>query len=345
MKAVVATAPAPNSVELLDVAEPSADPDAVIVQVEAVGICGSDVHILHGNVSWDMAYPVVLGHEFSGRVTAVGSAVRDFSIGDYVVSETAAHLSTRTEWYRTGTYNLDPDRRGFGARENGAMAERVAVPERCLHRLPSGVSFLQGALTEPTCVAYQATCVQTDIKPGDAVVVVGAGTIGVLSAWLATKSGGSPVVVVGLPRDQPRAALIAELGPIQFASSVEDAQEVLASAGRELAEVVIDAAGASSALSTAMRLARPNGHITKVGWGPEPFAESLDALIAKQLTLRGSFSHTWPVWERVLALLADGSGEVVERIVGWQGPLDDWAVGFSKQADGHVVKAVLLPQG
>ena len=344
MKAVVATAPGSDQVELLDVEEPWCRPDQVVLRVEAVGICGSEVHILHGNVSWDMAYPVTLGHEFSGVVVEVGDDVTLYVPGDRVVSETAAGLDTKSEWYRTGHYNLDPHRRGFGARANGGMAARVAVPERCLHRLPDAVSFKQGALTEPICVAYQATCVQTEIRPGDAVAVIGAGTIGLLSAWLATRSGAGPVAVVGLPEDAPRAETARALGEIDFATSAEGVRAVFERRSRGGADVVIDAAGASPALKTALELARPNGQVTKVGWGPEPYGHSLDPIVAKQLTLRGSFSHTWAVWERVLALLASGAGEVVEQIVGWEGSLDDWATGFKLQSDGAVIKAMLRPR-
>jgi L-iditol 2-dehydrogenase len=343
VKAVVATAPGANCVELQDVEVPTCGPDQVIVQVEAVGICGSEVHIQHGNVSWDMAYPVTLGHEFSGIVIEVGDEVTLFAVGDRVVSETAAEIDTKAEWYRIGTYNLDPHRRGFGARADGGMAERVGVPERCLHRLPDAVSFKQGALAEPICVAYQATCVRTEIRPGDAAVIVGAGTIGLLCAWLATRSGAGPVVVVGLPRDASRAETIHALGPIEFVTSAKDARACLSRHGRDGADVAIDAAGASLALHTALELARPNGQVTKVGWGLEPYGHSLDPIVAKQLTLRGSFSHTWAVWERVLTLLASGAGEVVEQIVGWEGPLDQWATGFNLQSDGTVIKAVLLP--
>ena len=259
------------------------------------------------------------------------------------ISETAAGIDTTAEWYRTGAYNLDPHRRGFGARADGGMAERVAVPGRCLHHLPDKVSFKQGALAEPTCVAYQATCVRTEIRPGDAVVVVGAGTIALLSAWLATRSGAGPVIVVGLPADEGRAEIIQALGAIDFATSASGASSVLEQHGRRGADVALDAAGTSAALVTALEVARPNGQVTKVGWGPEPFRHSLDPIVAKQLTLRGSFSHTWPVWERVLYLFASGGGEVVEQIVGWEGSLAEWATGFELQADGAIVKGILRP--
>jgi alcohol dehydrogenase/L-iditol 2-dehydrogenase len=344
VRAVVATSAGRDKVELLDVPEPECGRAQVIVRVEAVGICGSEVHILHGNVSWDMRYPVTLGHEFSGVIVEAGEDVTSFAVGDRVVSETAAEIDTMTEWYRTGAYNLDPHRLGFGARANGGMAERTAVPERCLHHLPEAVSFKQGALTEPICVAYQATCVQTEIRPGDAVVVVGAGAIGLLSAWLATRCGAEPVIVAGLPTDARRAATIRALGAIEFADSTASAHAVLERRSRSGADIVIDAAGASAALVTALELVRPNGQVTKVGWGPEPFGHSLDAIVAKQVTLRGSFSHTWAVWERVLLLLAGGAGDVVEEIVGWEGSLQEWATGFESQSEGAVVKAMLRPQ-
>ncbi|KKK05781.1 alcohol dehydrogenase catalytic domain-containing protein [Micromonospora sp. HK10] len=343
MKAVVATAAGRDRVELLDAREPVCGHEQVIVRVEAVGVCGSEVHIQHGTISWDMAYPVTLGHEFSGVVVEVGEEVTGFAVGDRVVAETAAEIDTSSEWSRTGFYNLDPHRRGFGARADGAMAERVAVPERCLHRLPDEVSFKLGALTEPMCVAYQATCVQTRIRPGDAVAVVGAGTIGLLSAWLATRSGAGPVIVIGLARDAARIDTMKALGVTGFATSTEDAREILQSHGRDGVDVAIDAAGASAALRTALDLTRPNGQVTKVGWGLEPYAYSLDPIVAKQLTLRGSFSHTWAVWERVLALLARETSRVVEQIVGWEGPLDEWATGFALQSDGSVIKAMLRP--
>ena len=232
MKAVVATAAGSGQIALLDAPEPKCGPNDVIVGVEAAGICGSDVHIFQGNVSWDMAYPVTLGHEFSGVIVEAGEDVTLFSVGDRVVSETAAGIDTKGDWYRTGAYNLDPDRRGFGVRVDGGMAERIAVPERCLHQLPGAVSFRQGALTEPTCVAYQATCVQTTVRPGDAVAVVGAGTIGLLCAWLAARSGASLVMVVGLPSDESRSSTIESLGAIELATSADAAKRLLERRGR-----------------------------------------------------------------------------------------------------------------
>ena len=93
---------------------------------------------------------------------------------------------------------------------------------------------------------------------------------------------------------------------------------------------------------TALDIVRPAGWITKVGWGPQPLGFSLDPLVQKNITLRGSFSHNWPVWERVLRLLADGSLDV-RPLIGGVWPLDQWHTAFETMHSGRIAKAVLKP--
>jgi alcohol dehydrogenase/L-iditol 2-dehydrogenase len=105
---------------------------------------------------------------------------------------------------------------------------------------------------------------------------------------------------------------------------------------------VIDAAGASSALASALAWVRPAGAICKVGWGPQPLGFSIDPLVQKNVTLQGSFSHNWPIWERVLRLLASGQLDVrplISRVAG----LGDWRSCFEGMAEGSLLKAVLKP--
>jgi alcohol dehydrogenase/L-iditol 2-dehydrogenase len=105
---------------------------------------------------------------------------------------------------------------------------------------------------------------------------------------------------------------------------------------------VIDAAGVSATLQKALQLVRPNGHVTKVGWGRQPLGFSLDPLVQKNVTLQGSFSHNWPVWERVLALLAGGQLDV-KPIIGGVWPITEWQEAFEKMHKGETVKSVLRP--
>ena len=108
------------------------------------------------------------------------------------------------------------------------------------------------------------------------------------------------------------------------------------------ADVIIDAAGVSPTLKLAIDLVRPSGWITKVGWGPKPLDFSIDPLVQKNVTLQGSFSHHWTIWERVLALLANGQLDVTPIIGGTWG-LEDWHEAFETMHDGRIVKSVLKP--
>jgi alcohol dehydrogenase/L-iditol 2-dehydrogenase len=336
--AVVNFSAEPHSVELREFTRPEPGPEDILLAVEAVGVCGSDLHQWTSTHSWKVNYPVVLGHEFGGRIAAVGREVKNWREGDRVVSETAAVIDPDSPLTREGLYNLDPTRRGFGYGVDGAMTRFVRVPARCLHRVPDGLAMEQAALTEPCCVAYNAVVNNAKVRPGDRVVVLGPGPIGILCAAMARLQG-AQVALVGLERDQARLEVAKAYGCeviIGDATVWAKARDGLGVDG------VIDAAGASAALRIAMEIVRPNGWISKVGWGPQPLGFSLDPLVQKNITLQGSFSHNWPVWERVLALL--GSGQLdVRPILGGIWALESWHEAFEKMHSGQIVKAVLRP--
>jgi alcohol dehydrogenase/L-iditol 2-dehydrogenase len=283
-------------------------------------------------------YPVVLGHEFGGRIAELGAAVRGWSEGDRVVSETAAVIDPASPLSRAGRYNLDPRRKGFGYGVDGAMTRFVRVPARCLHRVPDGLPLEQAALTEPCCVAYNAVIENGRVQPGDRIVVLGPGPIGILCAAMA-RLAGAEVALVGLDRDRVRLEVARAYGCDVI---IGDATEWARRRDGLGADGVVDAAGVSAALRTALDLVRPAGWISKVGWGPQPLNFSLDPLVQKNVTLQGSFSHTWPMWERVLALLASGRLDV-RPITGGVWPLEEWHTAFERMHGGEIVKAVLRP--
>jgi L-iditol 2-dehydrogenase len=336
--AVVNFSSTPHSVELREFSRPEPGPDDVILAVEAVGVCGSDLHQWTGSHSWTVNYPVVLGHEFGGRIAALGASVKGWSEGDRVVSETAAVIDVNSPLSRAGLYNLDPTRRGFGYGVDGAMTRFVRVPVRCLHRVPDDLPMELAALTEPCCVAYNAVINNARVRPGDRVIVLGPGPIGILCAAVA-RLAGAEVALVGLERDRGRLNVAKVYGCeviVGDAMAWAQARDGLGADG------VIDAAGASAALKTAIELVRPSGWITKVGWGPQPLGFSLDPLVQKNITLQGSFSHNWPVWERVLAMLASQQLNV-RPILGGVWALESWHEAFEKMHAGEIVKAVLQP--
>jgi alcohol dehydrogenase/L-iditol 2-dehydrogenase len=168
---------------------------------------------------------------------------------------------------------------------------------------------------------------------------MGPGPIGILSAAIA-KLCGANVALVGLERDQKRLAIAKQYGCDVIVGDPTEWSRYGDGLG---VDGVIDATGVSIALKTAIDIVRPNGWITKVGWGPQPVNFSLDPMVQKNIRLQGSFSHNWPIWERIISLLASGQLDV-EPIIGGTWKLDDWNNAFETMHSGAIVKAVLLPQ-
>jgi alcohol dehydrogenase/L-iditol 2-dehydrogenase len=332
-------APEPLSVELREVPIPEIGDTDVLLRVGAVSICGSDLHQWRAAHSWAVNYPCILGHEFAGTIARAGSRVTSFKEGDRVVSETAAVIDEASPMTRRGLYNLDPSRRGFGYGVDGAMTQYVKVPERCRHTLPPSVPFHKAALTAPCCVAYNALCMNGRIRPGDSVLVLGPGPIGLLCAKMAKLSGVGTLIVAGLPNDEHRLAVARQLGADTTLTG--NVVEHIATVGDGLGvDIVVDASGASATLQMALQAVRPAGQIIKVGWGPQPLQFSLDPLVGKNVTLSGSFSHNWPVWERVIAMIASGQLDL-DPVISKVCELPHWHDCFEKMESGEYVKAVL----
>jgi alcohol dehydrogenase/L-iditol 2-dehydrogenase len=341
--AVVHYALEPLAVELRDVAIPSIGDGDVLMRVGAVSVCGSDVHQAYNTHSWPVNVPVVLGHEFAGTVDQVGRAVKSVREGDRVVSETAAEVCGECLLCRTGRYNLCPHRKGFGYGIDGAMASYVRVPARCLHRIPDTLPFGLACLAEPHAVAYNAMCVNSTIRPGDLVVVLGPGPIGLLCARMASLAGADPLIVVGRSSDAERLETAVRLGATRVVNvDRENVEDVVHGFGPLGADLVCDASGASRPLDLALSLARPDGQVTKVGWSPDLVPVNINPLVQKNVRLQGSFSHNFPVWERVIHLL-DRRRTLPDAIVGLTSPLDGWREAFQAMHEGRVIKSVLIP--
>jgi alcohol dehydrogenase/L-iditol 2-dehydrogenase len=224
------------------------------------------------------------------------------------------------------------------------MTHHVRVPARCLHKIPDNVPFEIAALTEPCCVAYNATVMNAHIKPGDRIVVLGPGPIGVLCAALA-KINGAQVALVGLEADRTRLEIAKAYGvePLIGTNDIIEAWARNKKFSDGLgADGVIDATGVSVALKLAIDIVRPQGWISKVGWGPQPYNFSLDTLVRKNVTLQGSYSHNWPIWERILRMFSAGLLDV-RPIIGGVWSLQQWHEAFETMHSGKIVKAVLKP--
>jgi L-iditol 2-dehydrogenase len=193
-------------------------------------------------------------------------------------------------------------------------------------------------------VAYKSVVCNSTVNPGDTVVVIGPGPIGLLCMKMAQLCGASEIIAIGAEGDDNRLELSKSFGAtITINGSKEEALPRIMSLGDGYgADLIVDTAGPAETLKLSMIAVRPNGQITKIGWGPEPVNFSLDPLIAKSVTLKGHFSHTWDVWEKCLMLMSKGQVDL-ERLITHELPIDRWEEAFKLVESKKAMKVVLTP--
>ena len=188
--------------------------------------------------------------------------------------------------------------------------------------------FEYAALTEPICVAYYALVEKTPVlRPGDTVVIQGPGPIGMMALIVAKLRGASEIIMLGTDADKQRLQVAGQIGATKTLNiNQDDPVECVRSLGDGYgADLIVDCTGVSIALQSALEMVRPNGVITKIGWGPQPLNFNLDLLVQKAVTLQGTFSHLYSTWERALGLLSSGQIDL-ELIIGGVYPLGDWEI-------------------
>lgn len=344
MKAVVLYDKGDRCVELRDVPVPAIGPEECLVEVKYCGICGSEPHMYHGQLTLLARPPVVLGHEWSGEVVQVGERVEGFAVGDRVTCETAAETCGVCALCRSGAYNVCPERRAFGFAVDGAFTQYVKARYQRLHHLPQGVGYETSAMTEPICVAYNAVAEKSHVNPGDTVVVIGPGPVGLFALQVARLAGAGTLIVTGTPRDRKRLELARKLGAdLALDVTEQDPAEVLRGIGDGLgAHLVIDCAGVPPAIKQSLELVRRNGQVTKVGWSLQPVNLTMDEIVAKVITYQGAFSHTWTTWETCLELMRQKKIET-ESLVSEIWPITRWQEAFEKLEALEAHKILLFP--
>ena len=344
MKAVVKYDNVAGATEVREVPVPSIGPDDVLVETAYIGICGSDPHMHHNKVSYKVNVPLILGHEFAGVIAEVGANVSGWKVGDRVTSETHADYCGKCVLCRTNNYHVCRERKGYGFQIDGAFAKYVRVPSRILHKVPENVSLKEAALTEPLCVAYSSLVKHSPLKPGDLVVIIGPGPIGLLCTKIASILGASDIVVVGTDGDDARMEIAKKMGATMTINSSQQDPVPIIMGMRDGygANLVVDAAGFSPTLKLSLDVVRPCGQINKIGWGPGPVGFSLDQLISKAVALQGTFSHTWDVWEKCLVLMGERTVDLGE-VITHELPLDQWQKGFDLMETKEGLKIVLTP--
>ncbi len=283
-------------------------PDDVRIAINTVGICGSDLHYIeHGRIGQFIVQgPMILGHEASGTILEVGSRVTNLKVGNRVCMEPGIP-NPIGKAARLGFYNLDPEVRFWATPPiHGCLRETVVHPAAFTFLLPPGVTFGEGAMVEPLAIGMHAA-VKAAIRPGDRAAVVGAGTIGVVTALALLAGGCSKVIVTDVKEEKLQiAGRYPGIVPVNVKKA--DAQSVVMDETEGWGcDIVVEASGSSAAYSSLFALSCPRGRVVLIGMPAGPAPIDVVAAQAKELTIETIFRYAH-VYPRALALM--GSGKI-----------------------------------
>lgn len=319
----------PGRFELHEVARPEPAPDEALIQIARTGICGTDIHIFHGNYSAEHL-PMIPGHEFTGHVSALGSAVSGLTEGQPVVVDTNIGCG-RCYWCRRNEILNCPEMRQMGIHMDGGFAEYISVPARLVIPASPEVPTQVLALTEPlACVVRAAR--KAKVNFGQSVVVMGAGPIGNLHVQLLRTIGAAPIIASDISADRREMALRCGADAVAAPDALH--AKVMEMTDGRGADIVIESVGIPALYAEAQTLMRTGGHLAAFGiTGPDETL-SLDILttILRENSVKGSVAGMGEDMHDALTLLTHGRINP-EPFTGVEYPLERIQEAFDSFAD------------
>lgn len=328
---------AANTVVVEERPVPEVPRGEVLVEVASVGVCGSDVHYYREMRAGDFVVdaPLILGHEVSGRIVAVGEGVDPARLGDRVAVEPQrpCHMCSQC---LAGRYNLCPNMRFYATPPvDGAFARFVTAPSMFAHTLPDELSDDAGALLEPLSVGIAALR-KARTTPGDRVLIAGAGPIGIIAAQTARAFGAREVIVsdpVG-----PRRERALRYGAT---SVIDPTTEDIAGLHLDV-DAFIDASGAAPAIMAGIRAVRPAGTVVLVGLGNGELSLPVSVIQDREISVTGIFRYT-DTWPLAIHLVASGQVDVDSLVTG-RFDLDHVAEALDSDRDPDSLKSIVMPR-
>jgi len=314
------------------------DPDQVRVRVEAVGVCGSDVHYFHEMRIGDFVVeePMILGHESAGTIVEVGADVPADRVGERVSIEPQRACRVCAQC-KAGRYNLCPSMEFYATPPiDGAFAEYAVIQADYAHRIPDSMSIEAAALCEPLSVGIWANR-KAGTEPGSRVLIAGAGPIGIVAAQVARAFGASEVIVSDIVELRREQAL--RLGATRVIDpTAESADDELG--GLEV-DAFIDASGAAPAVRAGILAVRPAGRVVLVGMGKPDLELPVARIQNRELLVTGVFRYagTWP-----LAIELAATGRVdLDALVSGRFGLDRVEEALTTATDAATLKNIVTP--
>ena len=336
-----------KQLELVDLPDPACGPEEVLVRVAACGICGSDVHGYDGS-SGRRIPPIVMGHEASGTIAAIGDAVNGFAKGERVTFDSTIYCGGTCGPCRRAEVNLCDRREVLGVsctdyRRAGAFAEYVVVPSRVLHRLPDTLSFAEAAMLEAVAVALHAVSLAR-LSPNDTSLVIGAGMIGVLAVQALRVAGCRRILAADIDDSRLKLAQLAGAALVLSAKDNLVAQVSRLTAGAGV-DVAIEAVGANETVGAAIGSVRKGGTVVLVGNISPEVTLPLQKVVARQILLQGSCASAGE-FPRAIELLATEAIRV-KPLISAVAPLAEGPQWFDRlhSREPNLMKVVLAPGG
>lgn len=346
MKALLHTKP--YEFEYTDFPDPEIGPNDVLVRVKAVGVCGSDVHGYTGETGRRIP-PVIMGHEASGTVEAVGARVAGVGVGDRVCFDSTIYCNECAACQR-GAYNRCEQRQVLGVsvpdmpKRHGCMAELVTVPGWTVHPMPEGLSFREAALLEPVSIGLHAAR-RGQVADGDVALIIGCGTIGLFLLQAARLEGARRIIVSDL--DKSRLELARQLGADV---AVHPRERDLAAVVREETDgegvdVSFEVVGFAATLQQAVDAASTGGRVVLVGNLTPKIELNIPDIISRELTLIGTYASGGE-YRDAIDLVTAGRIDV-RTLISDARPLSEGQEAFDRLYEGEsgLVKIILEPNG
>lgn len=286
---------------------PEIGEDEVLVQVKAVGLCGSDIHILKEGLTLTAFKPITPGHEAAGIVARVGSKVEGWTPGERVSVLPGIYCGTCSQCLQ-GRGSLCERRRMIGIQAEGALAEYLKVPAKNLVSLPAPVSFPVGAImTDAVATPFHALIDRAALKSGETVAIFGVGGLGLHAVQIAKLAGARHIIAVDIRDEQlARARQVGADTIINSRTSSAAAMIMAATAGRGV-DVAAEFVGLAETIAQAVESTAVGGRVVVSGIGSEPITTVPPAvLVRRELSLMGSYAFTKQTIERLMDLIASG---------------------------------------
>lgn len=319
---------------------PKPKEDEVLVRIRSVGVCGSDIHYYNeGRIgSFVVEKPLILGHESAGEIVAVGPKVKNLKVGDKVALEPGLPCR-KCQYCKTGRYNLCPDVMFMATPPvDGAFVEYIVHPEDFTFKLPDNVSFDEGALIEPLSVGIYSV-ERAMIRPGDTVLIFGAGPIGLVTLQAVKAYGAEQVFIVDI--NDFRLSKAKELGAdLVINSKLEKVEDYV----KDEVDVVFEASGNSSVISQTTKFAKRGRKVVFIGLASEDYIGiNINEISSKELDLLGIFRYA-NVYKKAIELIAKGKIDL-KTLITHHFPLEKTqeALEFADKSKDKCIKVIINP--